>query len=437
MADYRAVFNVIGHRDYAKAASVQLSIEDTGGAFITGITFSAGDIKILRHTGGAWDVSNITTLPTEISTTGIYFLSLSATECTPDDTLYPIVIKIVKSSGDTVKGHTSLYFKPITGNLKQIDENATNDNLADLKLKSLEIDNSGTGIGMKVVGKGTGMLIKGEDVGSGINSETFGLRIQSSVGSSEFGKVAALHLDSENNNGSEDSTGDVIGLGILVTNNGHRCNIFGVKKDVRNNGTCDEEDDYMACDYSVSRNNGHINQRITLNNLEAYGHSESAIVKEDFIDSAGVINGKFGYLKMSGTNVGSADNSPLIDIQSPENLGTGINSNLIQFSSTESNMAALAFSSSSSGKDIKCKEIGNPISLDGGAASLSGMVNAVSNIVTQNGTLARFIKKILCNKMRLNTPSLDYITFYDDDNTTPIAICHLLNDSIKGRDKIL
>src|SRR5712664_4154497 len=47
------------------------------GAFLSGITFAAGDVKISKD-GGA--EANIVTLPTEIGTTGIYKVTLTATE---------------------------------------------------------------------------------------------------------------------------------------------------------------------------------------------------------------------------------------------------------------------------------------------------------------------------------------------------------------------
>lgn len=56
-------------------------------------TLAAGDFKILRHTGGTWSAGNpTTTTPTEISTSGMYALPLTATELTPDDLQYPVII---------------------------------------------------------------------------------------------------------------------------------------------------------------------------------------------------------------------------------------------------------------------------------------------------------------------------------------------------------
>ena len=59
----------------------------------TGATLAAGDFIIARHTGGSWVTGNPSTAtPTEIGTTGMYALPLTATELTPDDMQYPIVI---------------------------------------------------------------------------------------------------------------------------------------------------------------------------------------------------------------------------------------------------------------------------------------------------------------------------------------------------------
>jgi hypothetical protein len=59
----------------------------------SGATLAAGDFKILRHTAAAWNVANpATAVPVEIGTTGLYALPLTATELTPYDPQYPIII---------------------------------------------------------------------------------------------------------------------------------------------------------------------------------------------------------------------------------------------------------------------------------------------------------------------------------------------------------
>jgi len=43
----------------------------------TSPTLAAGDVKILRHTSGSYNVANIGTLPTEIGSTGIVEIALT------------------------------------------------------------------------------------------------------------------------------------------------------------------------------------------------------------------------------------------------------------------------------------------------------------------------------------------------------------------------
>ena len=76
--------------------------------FKSGATFEAGDVKVIRHTGGAWNVANIGTLPVEISTTGNYYIPLTATELNPDDTKYPVIVKIVDQTSPKVWDDTEI-----------------------------------------------------------------------------------------------------------------------------------------------------------------------------------------------------------------------------------------------------------------------------------------------------------------------------------------
>ena len=76
------------------ATSIVFPLLATGGATrISGATLAAGDVKIARHIGGVWDVSNpATPVPTEIGSSGVYVLPLTATELTVDDLIYDIVV---------------------------------------------------------------------------------------------------------------------------------------------------------------------------------------------------------------------------------------------------------------------------------------------------------------------------------------------------------
>ena len=60
-------------------------------------TLAAGDVKIVRHTGGAWDYSNIGTLPAIIggSVTKQILVTLTATEMTSDNLDYPIIVQFI------------------------------------------------------------------------------------------------------------------------------------------------------------------------------------------------------------------------------------------------------------------------------------------------------------------------------------------------------
>jgi hypothetical protein len=62
-------------------------------------TLSPGDIKIIRHTGGEWDISNITSLPSPIpGASTLLDFALTATELNPDDTSFPIIIQCIDQS---------------------------------------------------------------------------------------------------------------------------------------------------------------------------------------------------------------------------------------------------------------------------------------------------------------------------------------------------
>ena len=81
-------------RHYATATTIVLALNAAGTVNRkTGATLAAGDFKILRHTGGVWNVSNpATTTPTEIGSSGMYDLPITVTETTPDDLQYPVIL---------------------------------------------------------------------------------------------------------------------------------------------------------------------------------------------------------------------------------------------------------------------------------------------------------------------------------------------------------
>jgi hypothetical protein len=63
-------------------------------------TIVAGDVKVVRYTSSAWNVSNITTLPSAIAgATTMLEVSLSATEMTADDDTRPIAVVFIDAAG--------------------------------------------------------------------------------------------------------------------------------------------------------------------------------------------------------------------------------------------------------------------------------------------------------------------------------------------------
>lgn len=60
-------------------------------------TLAAGDVVVIRHTGGVWNVSNIGTLPAVVDAgaTKQILVTLTATELTSDNLDYPIIVQFV------------------------------------------------------------------------------------------------------------------------------------------------------------------------------------------------------------------------------------------------------------------------------------------------------------------------------------------------------
>jgi len=87
-------------RRYAIATAIVFPLYTAGtNTRKTAATLAAGDFKILRHTGGAWTAGNPSTAtPSEISA-GMYALPLTATELTPDDLQYPIIVACHDAAG--------------------------------------------------------------------------------------------------------------------------------------------------------------------------------------------------------------------------------------------------------------------------------------------------------------------------------------------------
>jgi hypothetical protein len=87
-------------------------------------TLAAGDVKIIRHTGGAWDYSNPGTLPAIIggSATKQILITLTATEMTSDNLDYPIIIQFIDQTAtkEWDDQEIIIWTKQVPSNLQQI-----------------------------------------------------------------------------------------------------------------------------------------------------------------------------------------------------------------------------------------------------------------------------------------------------------------------------
>ena len=119
----------------------QAMLVDSNGVSVTGKTFSAGDVKVLKCTPGIiWDVSNITTLPVEIGSTGIYFFRLDSFETMPPTDAFPVGVKVEQSNGDQIYGFFSVNLNPANADSRYLNGLPLDENKATLNLKKIIID---------------------------------------------------------------------------------------------------------------------------------------------------------------------------------------------------------------------------------------------------------------------------------------------------------
>jgi len=124
-------------------------------------TLAAGDVKIIRHTGGSWNVSNIGTLPSAISgATAQLLVTFTATELNPDDTKYPIIVQFIDQTSpkEWDDQEVIIWTRPAVSNMKQISDDST---AAD----NLEAIMDGTGAQMTL----TKLAINAADAGGAID----------------------------------------------------------------------------------------------------------------------------------------------------------------------------------------------------------------------------------------------------------------------------
>ena len=135
-------------------------------------TLAAGDVVVVRHTGGAWNVANIGTLPAVIAgATKQVLVVLTATELTSDDLNFPIIVQFIDQTAtkEWDDQEIIIWTKPNAVNLIQIDGQATNGNNATLNLKQLNIVNAtGDAVIFTASGaNGRGMVVTGNGTGNG------------------------------------------------------------------------------------------------------------------------------------------------------------------------------------------------------------------------------------------------------------------------------
>jgi hypothetical protein len=88
-------------------------------------TLAAGDVKIIRHTGGAWNVANIGTLPAivDASATKQILVTLTATEMTSDNLDYPIIVQFIDQTAtkEWDDQEIVIWSKQVPANLTEIN----------------------------------------------------------------------------------------------------------------------------------------------------------------------------------------------------------------------------------------------------------------------------------------------------------------------------
>jgi len=107
-------------------------------------TIVAGDVKVIRHTGGAWDVSDIDVTPGVIpGSTSNVLVELTDVELTPDDLQYPIIVQFIDQTAikEWDDQTVIIWTQEIASDLAKIDGDPVTDNSATLTLKTLTVIN--------------------------------------------------------------------------------------------------------------------------------------------------------------------------------------------------------------------------------------------------------------------------------------------------------
>ena len=166
---------IVREQNVASYFTIPLIDAATRPSYKASPTLAAGDVKIIRHTGGTWNVANPGTLPSAIAgATTQVLVTMTAAELNPDDNQYPIIVQFIDQTAtkewddQTIIIHT----RATVANLKQINDLSVVGNLATLTLKQLHIENStGDAIHAKSTGSnGRGINAEGNGSGPGLKA---------------------------------------------------------------------------------------------------------------------------------------------------------------------------------------------------------------------------------------------------------------------------
>jgi len=137
-------------------------------------TLEAGDVKVIRHTGGAWDVSNIASLPSAIvGATSNVLVSLTDTELTSDDLKYPIIVQFIDQTAINEWDNQTviIWTQVLNVDLLKINHESISGNDAILNLKQLNIVcDSGKAVNIESLDN-IGIDIKGGETYEGVKIE--------------------------------------------------------------------------------------------------------------------------------------------------------------------------------------------------------------------------------------------------------------------------
>jgi len=134
-------------RTTATATNIIVPLIDTSArpSYRASPTLASGDVKIIRHTGGAWTYNNIASLPAFLPVaTKQVAIALTATEMTSDDLAYPIIIQFVDQTSpkEWDDQEIIIWTKPLQADITYINGSSVSGNNATLSLKQLNIVNS-------------------------------------------------------------------------------------------------------------------------------------------------------------------------------------------------------------------------------------------------------------------------------------------------------